>query len=495
MPEPVPLLTHLLKNISLLSLSLLTLPLTSTLVAICLLLNFLYPLQPPPTLPSKRKHTVLISSLAMGKGLSLARAFHKAGHTVIGVDFSSTHFAGCTVPSAGRFSRALEKYFTVATPHDVASRKAYEDDMLRLIKAEGVDLWICVSGVASTVEDALLKHKIEKETRCKVFQPSPETVETLHEKHRFINCVAAAGLKVPTTVLVESRHEVFEALEKYQGAEFIIKCVEPDGASRADMTLLPQPTKAATKRFVDSLDISPKKRWVVQQFVRGKEYCTHAVVVKGKVKAFVACESCEMLMAYAALPAAGRLHRAMLSFTQHMAQILEDGNVTGQLSFDFMVEEGEREVTLFPIECNPRTHTAVILLSQHPRMLADAYLSLLGEKVNGELAADTIYQLSPEDTTTGHYYYWVGYELVVNFLYPLLQAFLLKLSLLDALKEALGFAAKVLCWKDAMFETWDPLPWWWLYHVYYPGIFLTSLVTGRRWRRVTVSTTTVYESC
>jgi catechol O-methyltransferase len=498
MPEPTSLRSHLFKNLSLIALSIFVLPFTSTILLLSLLYNYLFP-QPHPR-PARRQ-TILVSSLSMGKGLSLARAFHRAGHTVIGVDFTFTHFASCPVPASGRFSSALERYYTVRPSH-------YREDVLHIIKREGVDLWVPVSHVATTIEDALLKETIERETRCRVFQPDPEACEELHDKNTFIQMAEKRGLLVPVTVAVESREEVLRVLQAYPGVEFIAKCLELDDVSRADMTLLPQPTKAETTRFVDSLEISKKKRWVLQQFVRGREYCTHAVVVRGVVKAFVACESSDLLMQYRPLRKESPLNRAMLAFTRRIV----DKTFTGQIGFDFLVEKEMARtpegVRLFPIECNPRTHTAVVLLARKYQQLADAHLSVLGEpnctngdangSANGNGAAaeddtDTAGVLMLEDQDRMGQY-WIGHELVAGILWPLVEILLMRKEVGATLREVLIVMWRLLTWRDATFEAWDPLPWWWLYQVYYPWMFMTSLVTGKRWSRVNVSTTRVFES-
>jgi catechol O-methyltransferase len=46
-----------------------------------------------------------------------------------------------------------------------------------------------------------------------------------------------------------------------------------------------------------------------------------------------------------------------------------------------------------------------------------------------------------------------------------------------------------------MFEVWDPLPFWWLYHVYWPAVFWGRACGGGsgRWSRVNVSTGKVFE--
>ncbi|KAK3044781.1 hypothetical protein LTS18_000367, partial [Coniosporium uncinatum] len=46
----------------------------------------------------------------------------------------------------------------------------------------------------------------------------------------------------------------------------------------------------------------------------------------------------------------------------------------------------------------------------------------------------------------------------------------------------------LLSWKDGTFEVQDPLPWFVLYHVYWPAQFVQSLRTGNWWSRVNVST-------
>lgn len=60
-------------------------------------------------------------------------------------------------------------------------------------------------------------------------------------------------------------------------------------------------------------------------------------------------------------------------------------SLSGHFSFDFIVDS---EGTLYPIECNPRIHTAVVLLATaNSQQMA---LSYLGKKENGILHADEI---------------------------------------------------------------------------------------------------------
>ncbi|KAI5791341.1 hypothetical protein FPQ18DRAFT_335973 [Pyronema domesticum] len=512
MPTPTTFTQHIFKNISLIALSILFLPLDAFITATCLLWNFSQRFSdPPPAAPrNEPRRTVVVSSLCMAKGLLIARSFHLAGHKVIGVDFDTAHYAHSPVISSGAFSAALARYYRVATPRTDESRAKYATDMVDIIKKEGADLWICVSGVASTTEDALIKATVERETKCKVFQPDPETCDQLHEKHEFIRLVKEAGLRTPLTTLVTSREEVYEVLQQHPSTQFIVKCVELDDVSRSDMTQIPQPTPEKTEKFINSLDISPNKRWVVQEFIHGDEYCCHAVIVRGIVHAFVACPSSEMLMHYKPLPADCSLSRAMLAFVRKLVKTLEGGQLTGQLSFDFLIDPMEAKkkpesVKLFPIECNPRTHTAVILFKDQPQQLANAHLKLLEKddhapkdgKIAGVPAKETdiIGVAAPHvDRFTKKDYYWIGHDLVTDVAIPVSDFLMMKIGVYECLRQVSWYAVKVLTWKDATFEFWDPLPWFWLYHVYYPWMFVTSLLTGKRWSRVNTSTTRVFES-
>ncbi|KAI5790283.1 hypothetical protein EDC01DRAFT_121782 [Geopyxis carbonaria] len=500
MAPPTPLSTHLLQNAGLISLSLLSLPITTAI----LLASLASTTPPPPPTPAGGKKTVLISALAMSKGLTLARTFHAAGHRVIGLDFDAAHFAHTRVRSPGAFSRCLSAHYTVA------AGSGYTAALVKIIKEEQVDLFIPVSGVATTVLDAEAREVIERETACRVLMPTPKSVAILHDKATFIEAVEKAGLTTPLTVTVESPDAALTFLEseKARGKRFIMKCLPLDDASRADMTLLPFPARADTLAWLEHpmRGISPKRPWIVQEFVAGREYCTHAVMVRGKLTAFVACPSLELLMHYTALPAHEALSKKMERWTVEMCKTLDGGAFTGQVSFDFLVREGEE--TLYPIECNPRTHTAVQLLAEDPQRLAGAYLALLDDAkgkekdtktqtddskhalngANGAKAESTVYHAPPNTSA----YFWLPHDLVTLLVLPLIK-FATNVDPV-ALAPIKDFALHLCMFKDATFDAADPLPWWWMYQVYYPWMFVISLLEGRRWSRVNVSTTRVFES-
>jgi hypothetical protein len=288
--------------------------------------------------------------------------------------------------------------------------------------------------------------------------------------------------------------------------KYIMKTIGVDDVARANaVTILPKRTLSQTYNHVSRLSISKSTPWVLQQYIKGEEYCTHSVVIDGEVKLFVACPSSDLLMHYQALPQQSGLSKAMLHFTEQFA-LRAGPNFTGHLSFDFMVEErvteGSVQKNIYPIECNPRAHTAVALFSglQGSVDMVKAYMSALDvSTVNGidghkePLSADSIIGsvAFPQPTAPG--YYWVGHDIVTLLLHPLLRLMTFKIGTWQFIHHVTTFANHLLFWKDGTYEVWDPLPWWWLYHVYWPGQFLVSLRTGRKWSRINVSTTKIFE--
>lgn len=444
----------------------------------------------------------------MSKGLTIARSFYRAGHRVIGADFEP-YF----IPVCPRFSTAIETFYRVAKPSNEAGAAKYIRDLVDIVKKEDVELWVSCSGVASALEDGEAAEMIEKETKCKAIQFGLTLTETLHEKHSFIENTRKLGLNVPATHLVTSETEAQAVLypEKPRsspGQKYIMKSVGLDDSIRADMTLLPCPTLKETAVHIKKLNPTPFRPFVLQQFIQGPEYCTHSVIISGKVKAFVACPSAELLMHYAPLPASSALSQAMLQYTTLYAE-KTGPEMTGHFSIDFLVEKqvataaenkfgvsdaevGELMSKIYPIECNPRAHTAVVSFADVSEDLSDAYLSILSDHEpkgisNGHRAEGLVI---PNPNTPP--YYWIGHDLVTKVFLPILGFLRFETGLNGAVDQWTEFIEHVLYWRDGTWEVWDPWPWWWLYVGYWPGMFLMAVWERRWWSRCNVSTTKMF---
>ncbi|KAL8667961.1 MAG: hypothetical protein Q9168_007171 [Polycauliona sp. 1 TL-2023] len=484
---------HFAQNAALILLSIIFLPLTTFILCASYGVSFFSPHNAPyrrrrlRASPNFLPQTVLITGVGMTKGLALARLFYEAGHDVLGADFEPYGVQVC-----GRYSKSLRRFYRLPKPTADDGSAYYINALLRVIKSERVDLWVSCSGVASAVEDGQAKEVVERRSSCRAIQFDVHTTSTLHEKDTFTQETERLGLPVPETHNVTSRdavHKVLHASPKRNS--YIMKSVGVDDAVRANMTLLPRRTVSETYNHVAQIAISDQKPWVLQEFIQGKEYCTHSLVIDGKVKMFVACPSAELLMHYEALPADSALSRAMLAFTIEF--VARSGkSLTGHLSFDFLVDEKANEkgaeLMLKTIECNPRAHTAVALFSGLGPEVSQCYLSLLDSgMVNGNGHSGDFIEAGIVVPQQPAKYYWAGHDLVTLVLLPLLLLLQGQLSVKDWIRGCSEFTAHILFWKDGTYELWDPLPWWWLYHVYWPGQFLASILHRRKWSRINVA--------
>jgi hypothetical protein len=493
---PVPFhYTHFGKNILLLILSLVTAPISAALVLFSLAISTLTSKSKPELQHdaiSLERKTILVTGVSMTKGLTIARSLAQhTPHRVIGADISAL--------SPGRYSKALARYYCLDTPHG-DDAEPYIDSILSVIRSENVDLWISCSSVVAAVEDGQVVRLAQEAAKLKgrtfeAIQFNEDVVEKFHEKDRFVEYIASLGLTIPESHRCTSADEALEILlrgdSKAQAGiakHFLAKPIGVDDRARnAMMTLLPFSTPEETTTYVKNLGISPSNPFQLQQFIPGKEYCTHALVIRGHVKAFTSCPSSELLMHYEALPTHSVLNQEMLKFTEKVAQHGGE-SFTGHLSFDFLVEEKEGEkVVLYPIECNPRAHTAVVLFDNTPAM-ANAYLSIFDDAISDYNKSTPVYPRAPTPS-----YYWFGHDVVAFGILPVLDALAGTGSWAGVLREWGIFLRHLVLWRDGTFTLADPVPFFVLYHVYWPGKFVESLRTGKAWSRINVSTTKMFE--
>lgn len=472
---------HVPKNILLIILSIITIPITTTIVTISLVLSKLKPkpVPPAPHYVDTRK-TILITGVSMTKGLTISRLLaQNTPHRIIGADVEPIPFT-----SPGRYSCSLSAFYTLEQPDD-DDAEPYIDSLLSVMQREKVDLWISCSSVIAAVEDGNVASiaKGEMGPNFHAIQFSAEDVEKLHNKDTFIDYIATLGLDVPLSYRCTSSDEVLDILSSaHRGREktekekqFIMKPIGVDDRARGTMmTLLPLSTPSATNAHIATLQVTQNNPFQLQQYISGEEYCTHALVIRGVVKAFTACPSSDLLMHYKALPPSSLLHQQMLDFTTKVA--LDGGEeFTGHLSFDFLVEGEGKDMKIYPIECNPRAHTAVILFSETPE-LADAYMDVYrGGRKRGECV------IFPK--TRCHSYYWVGHDLVTLLIIPLLEMMCGSETWKGVKEDWLKFWMHLLYWSDGTFVVWDAVPFWVLYHVYWPAQFVRCLVKGKKWSR------------
>jgi len=375
--------------------------------------------------------TILISGGKMTKALQLARSFHRAGHRVVLVETAKYRLTG------HRFSRAVDRFYTVPAPQD----DTYVQALLDIVRTEGVDVYVPVCSPVSSRADAAAKKVLS--AYCEVLHPDEDAVARLDDKYEFALTAQALGLPVPDTHLVTAPQQVADFDFDGRDGTYVLKSIAYDPEHRLDLTPLPRPTRSQTAAFAATKPISADNPWILQEFVDGQEYCTHATVREGRVQVYCCCESSAFQLNYEMAD-----QSEIKAWVHRFVGAL---GLTGQVSFDFIrAEDG----SVRAIECNPRTHSAITMFYDHPD-LARAYL---------ETGVPAV-----EPTPASRPTYWLYHEL-----WRLLSR---PAGVADRLRT-------IRRGKEAIFDWDDPLPFLLVHHVQIPWLLLQNLRRGRDWIRV-----------
>ena len=389
-------------------------------------------LVPATRAEAARPRTVLISGGKMTKALALARSFHRAGHRVVLVETGKYRFTG------HRFSCDVDRFLTVPRPQD----PGYAAALLDIVITEGVDLYVPVCSPVASYHDALAAPVLAP--FCEVLHCDAETVRALDDKHAFPAMAAALGLPVPDTHRVTAPQQVADFdFAAAPAAPYVLKSIPYDPVHRLDLTPLPRTTPDDTAAFARSKPIAADTPWILQQFVSGQEYCVHTTVRNGHVQVYACCASSAFQVNYAMVD-----NPAVEAWVRGFVEPLR---LTGQISFD-LIQTGDGRV--YPIECNPRTHSAITMFYDHPD-LARAYLE------------DGVDVITP--TATSRPTYWAYHELWRMLSRP------------STIPERIRVVARG---TDAIFDWADPLPFLLVHHLQIPWLLLRNLVAGKDFIRI-----------
>lgn len=356
----------------------------------------------------------------------------------------------------------------------------------------------------------------------------PELVNELHEKDKFISLVLSKNLQAPHSVLVHSSEELLALFRQPSQPLRILKCAaELDDVGRSDLTTYPlkddkgRDDWKATERRIASLPIpiSDKTPYIAQEFIGGRntsEWCTHSTVIDGRVRAFVCCPSNDMLMTYYPTPAEHHMTQRTFKWTKEFIEALKADprwrgrSLDGHYSFDFIHQPANKSRSgdvdffgqgrLVAIECNPRVHTAVGLISTTPQFgqIYRAALHDAPETIDTHVVAQAPKGSPPMS--------WLAHDLparllplvIPRFLRARLHPFWLKASesysVGSQALQSQGFNLDAPGSRDAAWDTQDPLPFFAFYHLMWPYLMLRQVLVKRRaWSRINVSTARIFE--
>ncbi|KAK0543605.1 hypothetical protein OC846_006361, partial [Tilletia horrida] len=318
----------------------------------------------------------LVSGGRMQKSLFVVRALAARGYRVILVEER-----GWGELCATRFSNAVDEFVLVPS----GGGQDYIQALASLALRKKVTLFVPVSGAGTTVQDAQAAQLMREKSKgtIETLIQDPDLAETLHEKDRFIDLAHELQLEAPQSRILRDANSALAFLRENHdpaGSGFLLKAATMlDDIGRADMTTYPlrdpstgdidwNRTERRVRREL-AIPISPNTPYAAQEFIGGEgasEWCTHATVIDGNLRAFVCCPSNDMLMTYHDATHSPVGQQA-LTWTQTFLTRLKEhprwgrSRLTGQFSMDFIHQPSRDRLVV--IECNPRVHTAVCLFS------------------------------------------------------------------------------------------------------------------------------------
>jgi predicted ATP-grasp superfamily ATP-dependent carboligase len=268
--------------------------------------------------------------------LDLARAFHRASHTVFMAESLRGHLS--------ESSTAIQENFLVPPPRQqtVGFITALKD----IVTQCKIDLLI------PTGEEVFYVSMGRDQLPCKVFVDSIEKLHILHNKWHFILEAIDHDLSVPETALIKNLDDLLHAYAHWRG--LVLKPVYSRFAAQTKI-LLP------LKRAISSLTY--ESPWIAQEYVRGGQISTYSVCHNGHITAHTAYPS-EFTTGNRATIVFQHINHA--GIFEWVKKFVEAIQFTGQIGFDFMqTPEGH----IFALECNPRATGGIYNLSEQPEFI------------------------------------------------------------------------------------------------------------------------------
>lgn len=318
---------------------------------------------------------VLVTGTRAPASMDLMRSLIQAGFQVYSAD-------SMTFP-LGRFVKGIEQHFTLPKPN--RNTQAFINGLKALIIEHSINLVIptCeeIFFVSQGYED------LSQHTRifCEPFQKLLQ----LHNKFAFNQLVHEYGLDAPKSWLLNTHDNKSDLpLEK----DLVLKPL----FSRFGAHVLLKPPAQVIQ------DLSLKVPYVAQEFIEGKEYCSYAIAVAGKV----VIQSCYHPK-YTSGPAAGIYFEpaSIKAITQFVSVFCEKYHFSGQIAFDFIVKEKRAYV----LECNPRITSGF-------HFLADSlnWPELLQGIIQSNPTKDKPYMLGLAMTLYGRANFWSNPKMFIK---------------------------------------------------------------------------------
>jgi catechol O-methyltransferase len=424
----------------------------------------------------------LISGIGTPQGLRIARAFYETGHDVVGVDFEADG-----VCLHARFSKAIRKFYRLRSYSKHYGNALYLRDLVNISEDEHADLYINCSSQITPADYSEISAVMWTRTSCSTLSLNSKLIDSFSCRDKSLGYMKDLGLPVPELYHVRSRADVHKILHESQGKKKYTLNAANGTVVKTPKATLPKRTLSQTYNDVAQIKITKEAPWTLEQcFVIGEEYTTFSVIIRGKVKAFAAAQLAPGTASYRNIRADKGIGKAMLNYVQSFAGRASE-DFTSNFSMSFKIEEKSTasglEWSVLPVDCKVEISPPISLFAGTVGSMAltRAYMTALVPMTNGlstftglgSLPDSMDHVIAPE-SATGVYY--VGQDLLDLVLRPTMQLLTLKIGILQLFWNLLTFMEHVLFWRDGIYEVWDPLPAFLLYHVYMPIRLILHLI-------------------
>ena len=376
---------------------------------------------------------ILITGGQMCKALLLCRLFYKNGYDIVLAE--TKNFWMCN----SRFSNCINKFCLV--PEIDNNPKNYINSIKRLIKTENIKIFIPVSKPNTSYYDALIGEEVRD--ICDVLHTSSKITKILDNKFSFAQLVSSLGFPVAKSFLITDIGQILN-FDFKKNQSYILKNIKYNPIARLSIPLLPF---NEMNEFFKNLNISQKNPWVLQEFVKGEEYCTHSLVKNGKIMLHCCSHSSASQLNYKSVDKP--------EIYEWVEKFFSKTKITGQISFDFIYTENDQ---LRVIECNPRAHSAITMFYNHPK-LVEAYL-------HRKTKQEPLVPLSSSRPV-----YWFYNELI-------------KLKNSKSINDVMQFLSCICRGVDGHFSIYDPLPFFFLPHFQITILLFKKLIFFQDWMKI-----------
>jgi predicted ATP-grasp superfamily ATP-dependent carboligase len=283
---------------------------------------------------------VLLTGGRAPASLEMARAFHRAGHTVFMAESLRGHLSAP--------SNAITRNFLVSSPRQQTG--IFIKEIQEIVIENKIDLLI------PTCEEVFYIALGREQFPCTVFTQPLQKLDIVHNKWYFVVTAIESELYVPETMLVANRDDLLHAFAHWR--ELVLK---PAYSRFAARTMIRPPLKEALGA------LTYDSHWVAQEYIPGKHFCTYSVCHDGRITAHTT---------YPSDFTAGQGATIVFQHVDHpqifewVRTYVQKNGFSGQIAFDFIQSP---EGHIFALECNPRATSGVHLLAANPKF-AEAFM-------------------------------------------------------------------------------------------------------------------------